>query len=262
MAISRGLALGVLMSIVATAAVQADPIGQAPAVDGYVNLGTGPYADSTLIANGTPTPWYTSSAITRLFGGTPTFQQALSFDQAVMQDVQQTFQSSGVSITLSDNPNVAALHSLSLVANASSAAFNGAIGTTILNGSGLSFIDPIAAASQSLNQLELIAAHNIAHELMLAFGVGEYYDQSGNYIDSTNANFAMMVNPNATFSAGAAQALRNVLSPDGSGQIMVKMPQMLNTSDVTPAPEPATMVLWGSMAALAMVAGRRYRRDA
>ena len=108
---------------------------------------------------------------------------------------------------------------MSLVSNASSAAFPGAIGTTDLGANGLSFIDPMAQAAQSVDQLEWIVAHNISHELMLAFGVGENYDQTGNYIDARNANFAMLIDPNATFSAGAAAAIKAQLPNSGFEQV-------------------------------------------
>ena len=66
---------------------------------------------------------------------------------------------------------------------------------THMGGSGFSFIDQEAKSAQSLDQLEWIVAHNVSHELMLAFGVGENYDQTGNYIDARNANWSMMVAP-------------------------------------------------------------------
>ena len=63
---------------------------------------------------------------------------------------------------------------------------------------------PDRADAQNLDQLEWIVAHNLSHELMLAFGVGENYDHTGNYIDAPVANWAMMTSPNATFSPAAA----------------------------------------------------------
>ena len=44
---------------------------------------------------------------------------------------------------------------------------------TQVGGNGFSFIDQIAPSAHSLDQLEWIVAHNISHELMLAFGVPE-----------------------------------------------------------------------------------------
>ena len=123
MVISRALALGVLISIAAGTTALAGPIGQTSNEDAFINLGSAPYAGSSLIASGNPQAWYDSPQVARVFGGVPDAQQQQSFDQAVLQDVQQTFQSSGITISLTDSPSASAPHSLSLVSNASSAAF-------------------------------------------------------------------------------------------------------------------------------------------
>src|SRR5260370_29117619 len=105
-------------------------------------------------------------------------------------------------------------------------------------GSGFSFIERIAPSAQSLDQLEWIVAHNVSHELMLAFGVGENYDMSGNFVDATTANWDMITSPNATFSQGAAQALlsQNFLnSNDPAGS------QGAQLADPPPVPEPVTI---------------------
>ena len=181
-------------------------------VDAFINLGYGPYPLQGSITTSNALPWYDSSQITSVFGGQPTSQQIQSFDNAILQHVQQTFSQSGVSVTLSDNPNVSASHTLSLVSNTASASLSNAIGMTQVGASGFSFIDKIAPSAQSVDQLEWIVAHNISHELMLAFGVPENYDQSGSYIDSTVANWSMMVSPNSTFSPAASAAITQALA--------------------------------------------------
>jgi hypothetical protein len=270
--------LGVLIGLVASATAQADPMSIFPGLDSsaslgapeslgassgavadaFINLGTGPYAAASLLTTGNPQAWYSSPGVANLFGGTPTPQQQQSFDQAVMQDVQTTFQLSGISVSLTDNPAVAAPHSLSLVSGAASAPFPGAIGTTDLGANGFSFVDPIAQAAQSVNQLDWIVAHNISHELMLAFGVGENYDQTGNYIDARNANLAMMINPNATFSAAAAQAIMEKLAPGGFFPVLQPGAQVLEPAAATP--EPSTVIVWGALTVGAVAAGRSRRR--
>lgn len=260
MNVTRALALGVLITMISGTTALADPLGPAPATDAYLNLGTGPYTGSNLIASGSPQAWYNSPAVVRLFGGVPSAQQQQSFDQAVLQRVQQTFQLGGINVNITENPAVSAAHTLSLVSNASSAPFPGAIGTTELGGNGLSFIDPMAQAAGSVNQLEWIVAHNISHELMLAFGVGENYDTTGNYIDARNANMAMLLNPNATFSAGAAQAIKSQL-PSSDAFTPVLEPRAQSV-DLVPAPEPATVALWGFLAAAGLVVARRRRAAA
>jgi hypothetical protein len=229
-------------------------------VEGFINLGTGPYPNAALITTGGAQPWYNSSQITSFFGGQPTAQQQQSFDNAVLQNVQQTFAQSGVPITLTTNPNVPALHTISLVSNTASASLGSAIGMTAVGSSGFSFIDQIAHSAQNLNQLEWIVAHNISHELMLALGVPENYDQTGTYVDSKLANWTMMVNPNATFSSAASQALLAALQNQGSVPSNQLGAQGLNSS-VTAAPEPTTMVIWVLAGAAAMVTQRvRSRR--
>ncbi len=189
---------------VPTAAVAA---ASRPTANAFINMGSGPYPLASQITTGNAQPWYNSSQISSFFGGQPTAQQQADFSAAIVQRVQQTFEQSGVPITLTTDPTAPAAHTLSLVSNTTSNTIPGVIGMTQVGGSGFSFIDQEAKSAHSLDQLEWIAAHNISHELMLAFGVGENYDQSGNYIDARNANFAMMVSPTASFSAAAAQAL-------------------------------------------------------
>jgi hypothetical protein len=227
-------------------------------VDGYINVGTGPYLQASTITTGGAQPWYQSSQIASLFGGQPTAQQIQSFDNTILQRVQQTFSQSGVSVSLTENPNVAALHTISLVSNTASASLGSAIGMTQVGHSGFSFIDQIAPSAQSLDQLEWIVAHNISHEMMLAFGVPENYDQTGNYVDSKMANWSMMVSSASTFSPAAAQAISQALAiqnPGNSGY-------QLGAQEVNPAavPEPTTIALWFLGAAALVVARHRNRR--
>ncbi len=231
-----------------------------PPVDAFINLANGPYPGAGLITTGNAQPWYNSSQIGSFFGGQPTAQQQQSFDSTVLSRVQQTFAQSGVPITLTSDPNVAAHHTISLVSNTGSASLSSAIGMTQVGTNGFSFIDQIAKSGQSLDQLEWIVAHNISHELMLALGVPENYDQTGNYVDSKLANWSMMVNPNATFSPGASQALLQAIQNETNQPGYQLGAQALNTS-LTPAPEPATWALWALAATTALVARRiRSRR--
>jgi hypothetical protein len=213
----------------------------APVADANLNLGSGPYPLQSTITTGNAQPWYNSSQIASFFGGQPTTQQVASFDNLVMQRVEQTFQQSGVPITLTLNSTAPAAHTLSLVSNTTSNTTPGVIGMTQIGASGFSFIDQEAKSAQTLDQLEWIVAHNISHELMLSFGVGENYDQTGNYIDARNANWAMMVNSNATFSQAAAQALQTALSSNSTGSTDVQGAQVINGQSV---PEPTTVAFW------------------
>ena len=213
----------------------------APVADANLNLGSGPYPLASTITTGNAQPWYNSSQISSFFGGQPTAQQVASFDNVVVQRVEQTFQQSGVPITLTLNSTAPAAHTLSLVSNTTSSTTPGVIGMTQIGASGFSFIDQEAKSAQTLDQLEWIVAHNISHELMLSFGVGENYDQTGNYIDARNAIWAMMVDPNATFSQAAAQALQAALASNSSGSTNIQGAQVINGQ---PVPEPTTVAFW------------------
>jgi hypothetical protein len=230
-----------------------------PPVNGFINLGTGPYPATAAITTGGAQPWYNSSQVSSFFGGQPSAQQQQSFSSAVLQDVQQTFAQSGVPITLTSNPNVAALHTISLVSNTGSASLSSAIGMTQVGGNGFSFIDQIAHSAQNLNQLQWIVAHNISHELMLALGVPENYDQTGAYVDSKLASWTMMVNPNATFSPAASQALLAAIQNQGTKPGSELGAQALN-SPLTAAPEPTTIALWAIVAGTALVTQHVRRR--
>ncbi len=220
------------------------PTGYSGPVNAFLNLGNGPYPLQSAITTGNALPWYDSSHIASFFGGQPTAQQIQSFDNTILQRVQQTFSQSSVAVTLTDNPNVAALHTISLVSNTASASLSSAIGMTQVGANGFSFIDQISTSAQTLDQLEWIVAHNISHELMLAFGVPEKYDQSGNYVDSKLANWSMMVNASSTFSPAAAQALSMALASQNKGNATYGLGAQEFNSMPAAVPEPATLALW------------------
>ena len=223
-----------------TPAVAAAP-SAAPVANANLNLGSGPYPLASTITTGTAQPWFNSSQISSFFGGQPTAQQISSFENVVLQRVEQTFQQSGVPVTLTLNSTGPAAHTLSLVSNTTSNTTPGVIGMTQIGASGFSFIDQEAKSAQTLDQLQWIVAHNLSHELMLSFGVGENYDQTGNYIDARNATWSMMVSPNATFSQAAAQALQAALSSSSTGTTGIQGAQVINGQTV---PEPTTVACW------------------
>jgi hypothetical protein len=233
--------------------VPAVPVASGP-VDAFINLGNGPYPLQGSITTGNAQPWYDSSQLTSVFGGQPSAAQIQSFDNAILQHVQQAFSLSGVSVTLSDNPNVSALHTLSLVSNTASAALSSAIGMTQVGASGFSFIDKIAPSAQSVSQLEWIVAHNISHELMLAFGVPENYDQSGNYIDSKLANWSMMVSPSSTFSPSAAAAIAQAIATQDTAYSASQLGAQ--AQEIGTVPEPTTIAIWALAGAAAFITHR------
>ncbi len=222
--------------------------------DAFVNLGTGPYPEAALITSGGAQPWYNSNQIGGLFGGTPTPAQQAAFAGAVMQHVEQTFSLSGVAVALTGDPNVPAAHTLSLVSNTVPTALPTAIGMTDIGANGFSFIDQEAKSATTVDQLAWIVAHNISHELMLAFGVGENYDTTGNYIDARNANLAMMLDPASTFSPAAASALNQALAAAGSTASSTSAAQVVAAQVV---PEPGASTLW--VVALSVLTATAWR---
>ncbi len=229
------------------------PAASAVTYDAFVNLGNAPFVDATNLTASTPQAWANSTAITGLFGGHPTDQQQADFNSAVLQRVEQTFQLAGVHVNLTSDPNAQSNHTLSVVSNTTSA-WGPLLGLTNIGGNGFDFIDEVAKSANSINDLEWIVAHNVSHELMLAFGVGEKYDKSGSYIDAEMANLSMMLDPNATFSQGAAAALlsSHSLNTNGTGGAFAQEvgPQ--------PVPEPTTVAIW-AIAAIGLAVARRHR---
>lgn len=245
----------------AVVSAQADPSPPAPSAsasgttaDAFINMGGGPYPQSGSLTTGGAQPWYESSSVASLFGGVPTAAQQADFSSTVLQRVEQTFQLAGVPVSLTTDPNTPSAHTLSVVSNTTSS-WGPVLGLTTLGDSGFSFIDQDAKNAQSVDQLEWIVAHNVAHELMLAFGVPETHDQSGNTIDSTVGNLSMFLDPNATFSPGAAQDLlsRNFQTNSVTGPYVTQA-QDLDSANV---PEPSTYLVWAIIAG-AVAAYRRW----
>jgi hypothetical protein len=222
---------------------QAPPTALPPSgvYDAFINLGGGPYPNVGSLTTGNASPWFTSGPVQALYGGTPTLQQQSDFDNAVIQRVGQTFRQSGINISLTGDPNAAAAHTISVVANTANPSSSQAIGMTFVGGNGFHFIDQSAKYAQTIDQLEWVVAHNVAHELMLAFGVPENHDTTGQFVDARNADLAMMINPAAQFSSGATQDLlsRNFQSTNSSPVLMGA--QFLEAPAV---PEPSTVALW------------------
>ncbi len=235
----------------------AAPANTPATVDAFLNFGTGPYAEASVLTNGNAQPWYSSAAIASFFGGQPTTQQQQAFVNTVEQRVEQAFQLSGVPLTLTTDPTVPAAHMMSIVSGTSSHFTPNAIGETDLGRNGFNFIDQIAHSAQNLDQLEWILAHNISHELMLAFGVPEVHDTTGNYIDAEKANFSMMTDPNAVFSSGAVQDLLSKNFLAGGNTLMTPLAQEVDPQNV---PEPATLAAWTLVGVGAVVIRRRRSR--
>jgi len=232
----------------------ASPPPTSTVYDAFINLGTSAYADAGSLTTGNAQPWYANRSVDALFGAFPNAQQRDAFNATVLQRVGQSFRQSGISINLTNDPNATAAHTLSVVSNTANPTSGQVIGMTYLGGNGFHYIDQSVKSARSLDQLEWIVAHNVSHELMLAFGVPEVHDASGNFIDARNASWQMMVSPNARFSTDATSDLlsRNFGLIDSSPLLMGA--QVLETQ---PVPEPATLALWALGSVALLVARKR-----
>ncbi len=246
-------------SFVASTSSYSAPVTSSPSTvyDAAINFGAGPFPNSGSLTTGNAQAWFLSPAVDKLFGGVPNAQQQSSFDSTVLQRVQQTFSMSGVPVNLTDSPNAQAALTLSVVSNTANPNLPTAIGMTYLGGNGFHFIDNSAAAAQNVDQLEWIVAHNIAHELMLAFNVPENYDHTGNFIDARNASWSMITNPNSTFSPAAANALLAANFQNSGGAMLNSGAQLIGPD---PVPEPSTVALWLSLVGVGLVV--RNKRNA
>jgi hypothetical protein len=249
----------------------ASPASTGAPADAFINLTSGPYPDSGNLTTGNAQPWYDSPSVMQAFGGMPNAQQQASFARTVLQDVQHTFQLSGMNPTLTIDPNAPAQHTLSVVSGTSFGPNPDAIGITNVGGNGFGFIDKLNYASNPTD-LAWAVAHNISHELMHAFGIG-YHPDGGNSVDAATANWAALIDPSMQFGPQATQLLLasqyGTLSDGTSGTGVGA--ELLNPGTkvdgdqelVVPAPEPATVAMWafGALGGL-MTIRRRSARPA
>lgn len=263
------------------------PSSSSGQVDAYLNFatGTGNYPGAALMTSGTIQPWYESPSVTKVFGGVPNPQQQSEFANTVLKNVEQTFLNSGIDVNLSLDPNAQAAHTLSVVSGASYGPNSNAIGIAEIGGSGFSFIDKLNFA-QSVDQLAWADAHNIAHELMHAFGVSTHHDQTGAYLDAGTASWDLLTSPSTKFSPEATSDLLAQLAKNPSNPALIAGAEMLGLPTSThksacqcllcqqgyvlngppglelaaaPVPEPTTLAVWTVGALASLVVLRRQR---
>lgn len=231
--------------------------------DAFINLGDGPYASEAMLTTGGAQPWYDSPVVEKVYGGEPTAEQRAAFTNTVLDRVEQAFVRSGVTdISLTANPMDAAARSLSVVSGTEYGPNSSAIGITNMNGDGFSFIDKLPYA-KSVDELQWAVAHNVAHELMHAFGV-EHHDSTGSYLDSAVAPWEVLVDPNTVFGPEATRELlasnfqdRYNTSPYGLSAQHVHGAQCLCAAAMnispSPVPEPGSLALWGAAGVFALL---------
>ncbi len=243
-------------------------------VDAFINLTSTSYPEEGTLTTGNPQPWYDSPSVVQAFGHLPSSQEQSSFVQAVLQDVQHTFQLSGMNPTLTTDPNVPALHTISVVSGATYGPNPDAIGITDVGGNGFGFIDKLHYASNPTD-LAWAVAHNVSHELMHAFGIG-YHPDGGNAVDAASANWSSLIDPNMQFGPGATQlllasqygTLSNSTTAPGLGAQALNPDGTKVDGDMellaVPAPEPATMAMWalGVLGGLTAIRRRQGRTAA
>jgi hypothetical protein len=221
--------------------------------DALVLMTSGPFPDASGLTTGAPEPWYLSPSVIHVFGGVPNLQQQAAFTQAVLNDVEHTFQLSGMSPTITTNPYLPALHTISVVSNTSDPSNPGAIGITDVGANGFGFIDQLHYA-QTPAELAWAISHNVAHELMHAFGIGSHPDQTGKFIDAGTTTWALLTSPSAQFSPSATQSLLasqyGALSGSSGAHVSAELLNPASTKvdgdEVLPqaVAEPASAAIW------------------
>ncbi len=252
------------------AASQSSQAPETNRADAFVDFGPGPYADASTLTVGSPSPWYGSEAVTKAFGdAAPNADQRADFVQTVMANVERTFELSGVPVTLTDDPQASAPHTMSVVSGASYGGNPNAIGITTIGGNGFSFIDKLGYASNP-DDLAWAVAHNVSHELMHALGVANHPDESGDYLDAAVADWGMLTDPDARFSPSAIALMQSATSGatvDGLGLAVLADPDHDHDHEglgvagaqfvATPVPEPSTIAVWTFSGLLAGFSIRR-----
>jgi hypothetical protein len=276
---------GTFRSVAAAVPAPAPPPAPAPTVtlppvstavpttsyDAFINFGVAPHLDQQLLTTGTAQSWTTSPSLVNAFGHTPSASELNNFEQAVLSNVQSTFAQSGLAITATLDPNAKADHMLSVVSGLSAQVSPDAVGVTNVGHNGFDFIDKLGYAN-SPDQLEWAVAHNVAHELMHAFGGEHHTTPGGNNLDAPVSDWSVLVDPNTKFSAASVAEMTTNIRNGGlvarygtSGNEQLGLNFTADGQEITgqPVPEPATIALWGIAAGVAgLVRRSRSRRAA
>lgn len=251
--------------------ISAPPVAvPATPYDAFVNFGSAPFSGLGTLATGTAQSWFASDAVTKAYGGATTSQQAQDFSTAVIGRVASTFAQSGLDIRVTGDPNAPSSHMLSVASGLSASSNPDAVGVATIGKDGFSFIDKLGYAT-SPDELEWAVAHNVAHELMHAFGGTHHTAADGKNLDAAVSDWSVLIDPNTKFSAeSVAEMTRNLrqgglLATGGASHEMVHPPgcscaqcQLLHINGV-PVPEPTTIAVWGALAGIAGLVRARRR---
>ena len=228
--------------------------------DAFINFGKAPYADQAMLTTGTAQSWTTSPSLLQAYGHVPSAAELSSFSQTVLARVESTFASSGLSITATLDPNAQAGHMLSVVSGLNAQSSPSAVGVTNVGHSGFDFIDKLAYAN-SPDELEWAVAHNVAHELMHAFGGEHHTTPLGNNLDAPISDWSVLIDPNTKFSTDSVAEMTANLRNGGLALKYGTGAEQLNPDGQEisgqPVPEPATLLTWGVIAGVVLLARRK-----
>lgn len=258
----------------------------------FINFGNGPYSEAQSLTTGTAQSWTQSPAVQSVYRGTPTAAQQSAFMNEVLQVAQNTYAKVGLNVSLTTDPGQNYAHTMSVVSGTSYPGNSQAIGITDVGNDGFSFIDKFNMA-KTPDELATAVGHNVAHELMHAFGVAGHPDTTGSYLDAATANWSTLTSADTTFSPQATQMLasQNFLNGPGKeytqGSLGISGLELLTdhhpvtchcpfcnqlhqleaaeglaVGDPSPVPEPTTVALWGFALGGVAVARRRSQRKA
>ncbi len=267
---ARTVAWGILVSVVLPSVVRADSltsgswtvyfdptavsqelINLAPStgpkpVDAFIDFGGSGYPEASVLTTGAAQPWYASPVVSQAFGHTPSASERTAFASKVLTDLDTTYALAGLNPQITIDPTVPANHTISVVSGLSYAPNPNAIGITDVGHDGFGFIDKLRYAT-SPDQLAWAVAHNVAHELMHAFGVGIHPDQTGQYLDAASASWSLLTDPNAGLSPGAAK----LIAATGFGPAVGSLSDPGRTGsgidggqEILAVPEPTALAAW------------------
>ncbi len=261
------------------ATVVSQPPAPPARADAYINLNGNSYPDAWgLVNSGSIKSWTQSPAFAKFYGpGGPTQQDVQNFSQDVFQKVRGIFDQSGLGqVQLTNDPHVAAAHTISVIGGATFDGSHDILGMTYNGGSGFSYLDNFqSGAINSPDQLETALARNIAHELLHAFG-GDHVHQTGPWIDVATTTWDHLVTNDPAsnvFSPEAASNITALLNGTksisaglASGEHLVDQDGIMidgrhaDGQTIQPVPEPATWLLLGLGSVL--IAWKRAGRKA
>ncbi len=236
-----------------------------PSYDASINMSNSGFSSAPGLTTGGAAPWYLSPVVQQLYSGIPTSDQQAEFTQDVLSRVESSFTRSGLGVSLTSDPGASAAHTMSVVSGTQNPASPDAVGVTQVGRDGFTFIDKLLYAA-SIDDLKWAVAHNLAHELMHAFGV-DRHDPTGGYLDSAVTDWSTLTDPNALFSPDAIRELAQrdfkqvgTLTTIGAQHVDhgAECSHCLGRF-AAPVPEPATWMAWG-LGLLAVLALHQRRR--